>query len=148
MKLNTKVRYGLRSMLELAMNGDSTGLLQKEIAERQEIPIKYLDKIIADLKSSGLIINVAGKRSGYILSDSAHNITVYDIFKAFEGDLAILQCLTPHSTCTKTDKCSSQLFWGDLNQVMIDTLQNKTLAELAEEQKTINNKTNMFTYDI
>ncbi|MCK5464211.1 MAG: Rrf2 family transcriptional regulator, partial [Bacteroidales bacterium] len=47
MKFNTKTRYGLRTMIELAMQGNGKGVLQKEISERQEISLKYLDQIIA-----------------------------------------------------------------------------------------------------
>lgn len=148
MKLNTKVRYGLRTLLELYMNADNSGLFQKEIAERQQIPIKYLDKIIADLKTAGLITNVAGKRSGYVLGYGAHDITVYDIFKAFEGKLSILQCLSNQTACAKSDQCSSQTFWGELNQVMIDTMQNRTLYQLGEEQKKHDEKSDLISYDI
>ena len=68
MKMNTKTRYGLRAMIEISKNDPSSGILQKEISEIQEIPLKYLDSIITGLRNAGLIVNFSVKRSGYILS--------------------------------------------------------------------------------
>lgn len=142
MKLNTKIRYGLRTMIELAMNAEITGMFQKDIAERQEIPLKYLDKIVSDLKSAGLISNVGGKRSGYILAKEASKISVYDIYKAFEGELSIIQCLNKNSNCCRSDKCSSQDFWGFLNSEMEGIMQGKTLDTLVKKQKELDTKKN------
>lgn len=62
MKLNTKVRYGLRTMLEIALQEDNKGVFQKDIAKNQQISEKYLDLIIASLKANGLIANTSGKK--------------------------------------------------------------------------------------
>jgi len=82
MKLNTKVRYGLRAMIEIAAHPN--GILQKEISVNQSISTKYLDQIIASLKAAGLVIRVSGKSSGYKLTRNQEEISVYDIYKAFE----------------------------------------------------------------
>lgn len=137
MKLNTKIRYGLRTMIEIAMNAGQTGLLQKDIAERQEIPVKYLDKIIAVLKAAEFIVNVGGKKSGYILAKEASNISVHDIYKAFEGRLAIIQCVNENTICCRDNECASQEFWEFLNSEIQNTLINKTLDQLAVRQKEL-----------
>ncbi len=54
MKINTKVKYGMRTMVELALEKNREGIFQKEISKNQDISIKYLDQIIASLKASGL----------------------------------------------------------------------------------------------
>ena len=82
MQLNTKVRYGLRAVIEIAQEGKNR-VLQKDITERQQIPIKYLDFIIAGLKTGGLIRNLKGKKSGYVLIRPANEISVYDVYCAF-----------------------------------------------------------------
>jgi Rrf2 family protein len=140
MKLNTKVRYGLRAMIELAMNSSISGLLQKDIAERQEIPLKYLDKIISELKSAGLINNVSGKKSGYLLSREASKISVYDIYRAFEGKLTIIQCLNGNSLCCRNGQCASQEFWRKMNFEIESTMTDKTLDQLAYLQKELDLK--------
>lgn len=146
MKLNTKIRYGIRTMVELAMNSGTIGIFQKDIAVKQKIPLKYLDKIITDLKSAGLIINVSGKRSGYMLAKSAEKISVNDIYKAFEGRLSIIQCLNNQTNCCKDNKCASQEFWADLNSEMEQMMQKQNLKSLATKQieldSTISNSIN------
>lgn len=149
MKLNTKIRYGLRTMIELAMNAGVNGLFQKDIAERQDIPLKYLDKIISDLKSSELISNVGGKRSGYILAKDASKISVYDIYRAFEGSLSIIQCLNQNSNCCRNEICASQDFWGYLNTEMEAIILGKTLESLVNKQKELDvNKFKVMNYQI
>jgi Rrf2 family protein len=138
MKLNTKVRYGMRAMIELAMNNEGTGLLQKEIAERQEIPLKYLDKIISELKSAGLVVNVAGKKSGYQLSRKASKISVYDIYNAFEGKLTIIQCINENASCCRNAHCASQELWDKMNTEIEATMIVRTLEQLAQRQRELN----------
>ena len=60
MRMNTKVRYGLRAMIEIGSKEQTSGILQKEISEIQEIPLRYLDSIITDLRNAGLIVNFSG----------------------------------------------------------------------------------------
>jgi Rrf2 family protein len=127
-------------MIELAMNSRESGLLQKEIAERQEIPLKYLDKIISELKSAELIVNTAGKKSGYILARNPQKISVYDVYHAFEGKLAIIQCLNENTMCCHTEQCASQEFWDRLNTEIEAAMIGKTIMELAKRQKEINFK--------
>lgn len=72
MKVNTKIRYGLRAMLELGLNENKknyTGLLQKDIAENQKLSVKYLDPIINSLKAKGLIKNAVGKKAAIYWHD-------------------------------------------------------------------------------
>ena len=94
MKFNTKTRYGLRVILELALNADMEGgTFQKDIAKNQDVSVKYLDHIISSLKKAELVSNVGGKKSGYELTRSANDINIYDVYAAFEDDLAIIDCL-------------------------------------------------------
>jgi Rrf2 family protein len=84
MKFSTKTRYGLRALIEIAKDELGEGVFQKDISKNQDISIKYLDQIIQSLKVAGLIVNVKGKKSGYILTRKPSEITVYDIHRAFK----------------------------------------------------------------
>ncbi|MDD2277962.1 MAG: Rrf2 family transcriptional regulator [Bacteroidales bacterium] len=128
MKLNTKIRYGLRALIEINTEGD-LGLLQKDIAERQKISIKYLDPIIAALKVKGLIRNVKGKKSGYILAKSADEISVYDVYCAFEPELAIVECLQEPNTCDLHGKCLVNGYWDELNRDIKNSMQQQKLKD-------------------
>jgi len=140
MKFNTKTRYGLRTMLELTLNADrQEGTLQKEIAENQDVSVKYLDHIIADLKAAGLIVNAGGKKSGYRLNKPAEEITIYDIYVAFENELVIIDCLHINGECPKKGKCVLKEYWCELNQSIKTSMASQNLKELAKKHKNANN---------
>ena len=146
MKFNTKTRYGIRTMIEIAMHWNSKGVMQKDISERQEISFKYLDQIIASLKASGLIVNSSGRMSGYILSKDPEEISVYDVYKAFEHELVIIDCLTGEGICKRDSLCAARDFWNDLNNIIIEYLESTKLIDLAQKQRQINDSEveNMF----
>lgn len=140
MIINTKIRYGLRTLLEIAMNKSSRGLLQKEISEKQEIPIKYLDQIISGLKSAGLIMNFAGKKSGYILVKHPSKINIYDIYRAFEPELAIVPCLNGNESenCDRDELCAAHIYWEKLNIQIESSMLGQTLEHLVNDQIQLN----------
>ena len=127
-------------MIELAMNGNDSGVYQKEISERQEISFKYLDQIIASLKASGLIVNSEGRMSGYVLTRDAEKINVYDVYKAFQHELMIIDCLKGEGNCSREDKCATRDFWDGLNKLIVDYLESTNLSDLARKQKAINER--------
>lgn len=131
MKINTKIRYGLRTMIVIAAAPESEGVLQKDIAENQDISLKYLDSIISSLKLKGLIVNVKGKGSGYMLTRPAKEITMYDIYTAFER-IDIVECLNDGNNCPKLKhNCKANAYWVDLKMDFINMLKNKSLADIA-----------------
>jgi Rrf2 family protein len=132
MKINTKIRYGLRTMIEICCPDNKTGILQKKIAENQQLSEKYLDPIISALKAKGLIINVAGKKSGYVLNKPSSKIAVLDIFKAFENGPLLVQCLGKTTVCIRSKKCAAKEFWTGLNDVIIDYMKSTTLEMLCK----------------
>ena len=136
MKVNTKIRYGLRAMLEFGLNENKknfTGLHQKDIAERQNLSEKYLDPIIGALKTSGLIINVRGKKSGYILARPKEEITVYDIYRSFEPELSIIHCVNKPVTCFISHICVASEYWLDLNETITKHMKSVTLDMIVKK---------------
>ncbi len=137
MKFNTKTRYGLRAMIEIARETPANGIFQKEIAERQNLSNKYLDHIIYALKVAGLITNVKGKKSGYILTKPATEITILNIHNAFEAGVCVIDCIMTNYKCDREKHCSAKLFWEGLNDVIIDYLKKTTLHNLLSKQKEL-----------
>lgn len=133
MKINTNVRYGLRTMIEISKNSDP--VLQKEIAERQDISVNYLDSIISGLKNAGLIINQSGKRSGYILAKKPEDITVYQVYRAFSPELSLVNCTCETLECKRSNICPTKDFWFDLSNRLIECMDSKTLEELMKDLK-------------
>jgi len=140
MRVNTKIRYGLRTMIELGLNENSksdTGLYQKEIAEHQNLSEKYLDPIIAALKISGLIKNAGGKKSGYLLAKPQSEIRIYDIYRAFEPELSIIHCMNKPVTCFVSHICVANEYWMDLNDVITGHMKKTTLEEMVKKHVKI-----------
>ena len=134
MKFNTKTRYGVRVVFELALNEDREGgTLQKEIAESQHVSIKYLDQIISSLKKAGLIVNVGGKKSGYVLARPANKITIYDVYSAFEDNLAIIDCLLTDGECSKKGMCVMKDYWCELNETIRNNMKSMNMELMAEK---------------
>ncbi len=117
-------------MIELANNKTSKGLLQKQISEDQDIPLKYLDSIITGLKNAGLIMNYAGKSSGYVLSKDPNNISVYDIYRAFEPELTLVNCSCESNICKRLDICPSKDYWFELNKEIKNKMKSSILEQL------------------
>ena len=134
MKVNTKIRYGLRTIIQLAQS-DNTGVLQKHISEKQQISNKYLDIIIAGLKAKGLIRNVSGKKSGYLLTQTPDKITVYDVFTTFEPKVCIIDCLYTSGVCDREPICSARDFWKDLNFLIDSKLKTTSIADILKFEK-------------
>jgi len=135
MKMNTKVRYGLRAMIEISNNVSSSGILQKEISLAQEIPLNYLDSIITGLRNAGLIVNYGGKRSGYILTKSTEEISVYDIYRAFEPELTLVNCACPGNECSRINICPAKDYWFELNNTIKNQMESTTLEQIIKRHK-------------
>jgi Rrf2 family protein len=135
LKFNTKIRYGLRAILEIALDESENGVFQKDIAERQKISIKYLDNIIASLKTAGLITTTRGKKSGYVLTRKPEDIKILDIYVAFEPAVAVVECLECNFVCVLSSKCGVKDFWSGLNNLVINYMEFNTLGDLVKEQR-------------
>ncbi len=137
MKITKKVRYGLRAMIEINLKKSSSGILQKDISANQEIPLKFLDSIITDLRNAGLILNFAGKRSGYILSRPPGEISVYDIFRAFEPELTLVNCACPGNICNRISICPATDYWSDLNNAIKNQMKSTTLDKFVKRHENL-----------
>lgn len=133
MKVNTKIRYGLRTMIEIAGATDPNGILQKDIAKNQRISLKYLDPIIASLKLKGLIVNSKGKGSGYRLTRDPKEITMLDIYTAFE-QIVIVECINNMGYCERSlHDCKGRNYWHEFRDEITNLLMKKTLDQIMQQ---------------
>ena len=122
MRITSKGRYGLKAVLELSSSFEGGSLLKtREIAERHAIPQKYLEQIINTLKRNKLVVSVRGAEGGYRLARPPHEITVYQVLEALEGDLSITE---------KTDGWDAEQgrFWRELES-QVQTLLSVPLTD-------------------
>ena len=142
MKLSTRSRYGFRAALELAIEFGNAPLQIKTMAEREGISNKYLEQIIAILKSTGLVSSLRGPRGGYILSKHPKDITLREIFSVLEGPLITVECVDHPEYCPRCSDCVTRKVWSEMQDAMLNVLESKTLQDLVDDlkkgQKTAN----------
>src|SRR5512138_597369 len=127
MRISTRARYGLRLMLELALQHGKGPIFLKDIARSQDISEKYLSQIIIPLKASGLVTSFRGAHGGYILQGDPAGITVRQIVEVLEGDLSLVECVTNPASCDRAAQCVTQDVWCRVSQAMSETLEGLTL---------------------
>lgn len=128
MKISTKGRYALVVMIELAGNSNNEYIPLKDIAERQQISVKYLEKIVAMLNKAGFVQSNRGNNGGYKLAKEPKEYKVGDILRAAEGDLAPTGCVTEN--CVRKDKCKTFEFWQGLDKAIESYVDSTTLQDL------------------
>ena len=128
MKISTRGRYALIIMIYLAKNYDSNNYITlKEISEKENISLKYLEKIIALLTKAKLVETLRGASGGYKLNKKPEDYSVLEIIKASEGPIRTVDC---DNKCDKKDTCISKKLWCDLDNTLNEFFENKTLKDL------------------
>ncbi len=131
MKISTRGRYALRVMIDLAEQNSSGYISMKEVAKRQQISLKYLERILPVLVSAKLIEGVQGKGGGYRLTREPDEYSVGEILTLTEGDIAPVACLGCNAQpCARKDTCKTLPMWKELNKIVSDYLNKKTIADL------------------
>jgi len=132
MKLSTRTRYGIRAILEIAENHGKGPLQIKTIAERQDISVKYLEQLMAILKSAGFVRSIRGPRGGYVLSQSPKEIKLSDVFDALEGPVVTAECVENETYCARVADCVTRQVWAEMQQAITRVLQSTTLQDLVD----------------
>ena len=135
MRLSTKVRYGTRAMLDLAVHYGNGPVLLKDIARRQEISLKYLDRIFSSLKTASLVKSLRGAKGGYILNNQPSKITVKQILVALEGPLDLVECVRDKDFCHRIHSCVMHDIWYELGKAMELVLETTSLEDLIIRDK-------------
>ena len=138
MLVSTKGRYALRFMAELAQHGDKEYVPLKDVSEDQNVSLKYLEGIAADLKNAGYICGRHGKGGGYKLAVAPDKCTVKQILTVTEGSLSPVACLKDSDGCERAAECKTLPMWKKLYRTIDDFFDGITLSELANN--TNNNK--------
>lgn len=135
MKLTTKTRYGTRAMLDLSLHYDEGPISIKDIALRQALSQKYLERLLVELQAAGLVRAVRGARGGYQLSRLPEQITLREIYFALEGADAFVDCTAHPQLCRRSDLCVTQEVWSEMYSACMQVLQSTTLADLMQRAR-------------
>ena len=134
MKISTKGRYSLRVIIDLAEHRNSGYIPMKEVAARQKISLKYLEKLMPLLTKSGLVEGIHGKGGGYKLKREPEFLTVGEILRLAEGDLAPVSCLEKGAPpCEITEECRTISMWKDFYEMTNKFFDGITVADLMKD---------------
>ncbi len=134
MKISTKGRYALRIIIDFAEHsGDKEYIALKDVAERQDLSLKYIEKILPQLVKGKIIEGVHGKGGGYKLLRKPAQFTVGEILRLTEGELAPVSCLECDAeVCARKDQCKTIKMWERLYELINNFFDSVTIADLMD----------------
>ena len=134
MKVSTRVHYGLRAMTELARSYRNGRLLSiSEIARNEDLPVAYLEQLVGELRRAGLVEGTRGVRGGYRLARAPEAITVGDVYRILEGEVAPVDCTAEDylpGTCGREPVCLSRGIWSRVQAAILGVLDSTSLDDL------------------
>lgn len=140
MKLSTRSRYGLRMMVDIARYGQNESVPLQEIATRQDISVKYLEKIARMLKQAGYLSGKRGPNGGHRLLHAPEAIRLGDLLLVLEGDLELVECDTHENPCPRRESCETRIIWLEMNDLLYSKLNSITLAKLMADGQECTNR--------
>ena len=139
MKLSTKGRYGVKAMVELAINYGGAPLSIKTISTRQNISEYYLEQLFSPLRKAKLITSIRGAQGGYILSSEPKNIKVSDIMYVLEGPIEIAECIDGIA-CDNIECCATRLLWEKIKNSIDEVMEGVTLQDIVNDYNRMKEK--------
>ena len=133
-KVSTKGRYGTRLMLNLARhyNSATKAVILRNVAEEEEISIRYLEQIIIPLKIYKLVKSIRGAGGGYTLARKPSDITICEILEALEGSCALVDCVEDKDFCDRLPSCAAYEIWSEASQLLKNYFHKVTLQYLLD----------------
>ena len=138
--LSQKAKYALRALLMLAEQPEADMVMIADIAERENVPRKFLEAILVDLRKRGLLDSRRGKYGGYRLAKPAEAISFGEIIRIVDGPLAPLPCASksgfrPCDDCTDVNSCSVRRLMLQVRNATADILDNCSLADALKHRQ-------------
>jgi Rrf2 family protein len=136
MKLSKRGEYGLKAMIDLAASEDEDVIRIRELAEREQIPVKFLEQILLSLKHAGLLQSRRGAHGGYYLARAPEEITLGQVVRVLDGPLAPIRCVSQMAyercVCEDENTCGLRLAMLDVRNAIARVLDGTTLAQAAQ----------------
>jgi Rrf2 family protein len=136
MQLTKKASYGLIAAVELARAPEGTSRSAVWIAERYDLPIAFIEKILHELKQAGLVASRKGRSGGYLLGIAAERVSVRWVLEALGENLDLVECLDGGTSCRLTGVCPTQGAWRTINDRFRDLLDRISVADLRGSRLT------------
>jgi Rrf2 family protein len=125
----------MRAILELAYNFGRGPLQTKVIAQHQDISVKYLEQLMAAMKSAGLVRSQRGVKGGYVLARPPDKIKLSDVFDVFEGPVVTVECVANENYCARAADCIARQIWSEVQRAVKNVLGSITLQNALDKAK-------------
>ena len=135
--LSKKTRYAMIALIKLAKEYGKGPVLISDIAESEQIPQRFLENILLELKKMGILGSRLGKTGGYFLIKKPEEVSLDEIVRHFEGSIAMLYCISeksyqPCEFCKKEDNCKIRTVFKEIRDNTVSVLKKTTIAQLVE----------------
>jgi len=135
MKLSKRGEYGLRALQDLAIHHGDGPMSNKDLAERNRIPARFLEQIMLTLKHSRIVHSRKGPRGGYYLARPPQEITLAEVVRTLDGPLAPVSCVSEVAYepcgCPDMEACGLRRVMKEVRDTVTEMMENTTLADLA-----------------
>jgi len=135
MKLSTRARYGTRILLELSLHWGEGPVLLKDISQRQQIPLPYLQQLIGALVKEGIIKTTRGARGGISLLKLPREVRLSEVVQILEGSTTPVACVDNPELYPRSDSCVTHDIWAEVKKAMDRVLESTTFEDLVKQQK-------------
>lgn len=139
MKLSTKGRYGVKAMVDLAINYGEAPVSIKTISKRQNISEYYLEQLFSPLRKAKLIKSIRGAQGGYVLNKEPKYIKVSDIMYVLEGPIEVADCIDG-TACDNIDCCATRILWKKIKDSIDSVMESITLEDIVNDYEIIKKK--------
>jgi Rrf2 family protein len=141
--LSKKSKYAINALVYLAKKKDTGPILIAEIAEKQNIPQKFLEAILLDLKRNGILASKRGKGGGYYMLKNPEDVNLADVMRLFDGPIAFIPCVT-HNYYEACEECKNESICGirdvflEVRKKSVEILKKATLKEIITRENLLN----------
>jgi Rrf2 family protein len=137
--LSKKSKYAINALIQIAKRKNDVPVMSSEIAKKQNIPKKFLERILLDLKKAKILDSKRGRHGGYFLSKPAEDINLADIMRLFDGAIAFLPCVThdyyePCEECKFEEQCGIRNAFMELKHMTVKFLKSCTLKDILQRE--------------
>ena len=133
MRVSTRAQYAVRAMVDLTCHSGGKPVSLREIAEREDIPLSYLEQLFNRLKKGKIVESVRGPGGGYLLARASSAIRVGEIISTVEEPMFPVACLDEGGICLKDSRCITHNVWRGLGDRIREFLDSITLDDLVRE---------------
>lgn len=138
MKLSTRSRYGLRALIYIAKNQkEGSPVSVRRISEAEEIPLRYLERIMRILSQNKFVKAEVGAEGGYYINGDPREIKILDVVEALEGRTALVDCIVSPNKCKRVSWCETRPLWIEMTNKLRETLAKYTLYDFVKEEEKI-----------